>query len=235
MVKGKFILCFFLFGLLACAVAACDSGDIYPTDRTQKGDNIAVGITFLLSDREKIPAGYSLVFGAFEENNSSPLVWTNVMETAENEPVKVSLSSVPKEAKTVKLSLFTVGRKTIYDFYTYDISTALDDIEIQSKDVSLLLKYNKIQEIFGKNCTACHGTERGGAGLLLGEGVSYANLVNQAATNSAKVRVQPYNVQNSFLMDVLTDEAVKLSQPHSTILYPDDINLLKAWIAAGAE
>ncbi|GHV11304.1 hypothetical protein FACS1894162_6620 [Bacteroidia bacterium] len=222
-------------GLLAYLFTACDSGDIYPTDRTEKGDHIAVEISFLLSDRAKIPSGYQLIFGAFEENNSSPLVWTSVMEAADNEPVKVTLSSVPKEAKTVKLSLFTVGRKAIYDFYTYDISTALNDMEIPVKDVSLQLKYNKIQEIFGKNCTACHGTEKGGAGLLLGEGVSYDYLVNQQAKNSEKARVQPYNVQNSFLMDVLTNEEVKLSQPHSTILYSDDLNLLKAWIEAGAE
>ncbi|GHT80112.1 hypothetical protein FACS189467_1350 [Bacteroidia bacterium] len=226
---------YLLIGALACAFAACDSGDIYPADRTNKGDNIAVAVSFRLSARDKIPAGYSLVFGAFEENSSSPLVWTSVMETAGDEPVRVSLSSVPKAARTVKLSLFTVGRKAIYDFYTFDISTALEAIEIPLTDVSLLLKYNKIQEIFGKNCTACHGTERGGGGLLLGDGVSYAALVNQAATNSEKVRVEPYSVQNSFLMDVLTDEAIKLSQPHSTILYADDINLLKAWIAAGAE
>jgi mono/diheme cytochrome c family protein len=88
--------------------------------------------------------------------------------------------------------------------------------------------------VFGRNCTACHGTENGAAGLPLGDGVSYAHLVNQASKNSEKVRVQPYSIQNSFLMDVLTDEALNLSPSHST-LYPDDINLLKAWIAAGAE
>jgi hypothetical protein len=226
---------YLLLGLFICLFTSCDSGDIYPTDRTEKGDNIAVEIAFILSDREKIPSGYQLVLGAFEENSSSPLVWTSVMETTENEPITVTLSNVPKAATKVKLSLFTVGRKAIYDFYIYDISNTFDDVTIPPTEVALLLKYNKIQEVFGKNCTACHGIDKGGSGLLLGEGVSYESLVNRQAKNSDKLRVQPHNVQNSFLMDVLTNEEVKLSQPHSTILYPDDLNLLKAWIEAGAE
>jgi hypothetical protein len=224
----------FLGGMIGL-FTSCDSGDIYPSDRTATNDNIAVSGTFVLSGVEKIPSGYQLIFGAFDANSKSPIVWTNVVEPKEDEPVNVSLSSVPPEATIVKLALFTMGRKAIYDFYTYDISAATENIDLPSEKVSLLLKYGKIQEIFEGNCTACHGTDRGGAGLFLGEGVSYRYLVNHPATNSTKLRVEPYSISNSFLMDVLTNEQVTLNQPHSSILYQDDINLLKAWIETGAE
>ncbi|MDR1121230.1 MAG: hypothetical protein LBM08_09965 [Dysgonamonadaceae bacterium] len=227
---------FLLFMFLLLALNSCDSGDIYPSGKTDKNDYISVSGTFTLLRTDIVIPGYQLIFGAFEENNPLPIVWTTVIDPKDDEEIKVSLSSVPPQASSVKLCLFTIGRRAIYDFYVYDIATATASVEIHPETpVSLMLEYRKIQEIFDSNCTSCHETAPGAAGLCLGTGASYTNLVNREATNSPKLRVKPHDVRNSFLMDVLTVDTVNLSHPHRQILYTDETNLLQAWIETGAE
>jgi hypothetical protein len=94
--------------------------------------------------------------------------------------------------------------------------------------------YDKVQAVFDAACTSCHG-ERAAAGLRLDEGNSRASLVGIQSSRSEKIRVVPYSVEESFLIDVLTDANTGLKQPHTTILYEDDMELLKIWIGTGAE
>ncbi|MDR1668085.1 MAG: hypothetical protein LBS03_10435 [Bacteroidales bacterium] len=226
-------LCVFL---PSCLLLSCDSGDIYPNYVEERNDNITVAADFVLSG-DTDTENYQLYFAAFEEGSASPEVWTRVAKPQNTDTVHVSLGNIPPQAATVRLCLLTIGRRTIYDFFSFDVSQVENNIEIPLTKVSLQLKYEKIQDIFERNtCTACHGTESGYSGLLLGAGPSYGSLVGKPSRNSPKMRVEPFSVSNSFLMDVLTYDTLQLSHPHSSIMYSqDDQNLLKAWIERGAE
>jgi hypothetical protein len=210
---------------------SCDSGDIVPFRKTENDKHISVGATFRLSGTGRIGQRYQLIFGAFEGDARSPVVWTTLVDPKEDVLQTVSLSSVPPTATTVKLSLFTTGKKAVYDFFVYDVSRATEPVDIPATPVELLIRYDRVQELFNLNCTACHGTAPGAAGLLLSTGESYNHLVNRPAKNSAKLLVEPSNVRASFLMDVLTNSI----PPHGSYLYADDLNLIEAWIETGAE
>jgi hypothetical protein len=221
------IACFFLF--------ACDSGDIYPENSVERNDNISVAADFTLTGLADT-RNYELYFAAFEGENRAPLVWTKIIPESEANAIHVSLDNVPAQADNVQLCLLSIGRRAIYSFFSYDISNTQNNIEIPLTDISLKMEYDKIQDLFERNtCTACHGSENGAAGLLLGAGKSYENLVDHPSINSAKRRVEPFNIENSFLIEVLTSDKLSLRHPHSTIMYnQDDLNLLKAWIERGA-
>jgi hypothetical protein len=217
--------------------ASCDSGDIYPAYIEERNDNISVTGKFVLSG-DADTENYQLYFAAFADGEASPVVWTRVAKPQNTDTASVSLSNIPPQAAVVRLCLLTIGRRSIYDFFSFDISlVAGSDTEIPLTEVSLKLKYEKIQDIFERNtCTACHGSESGGAGLLLGAGMSYGNLVGKPSLKSPKMRVEPFSVSNSFLIDVLTLDNLQLSHPHSGIMYnQDELNLLKAWIERGGE
>ena len=226
-----------LWALLALGFIclSCDSGDIYPqTGGGEKNANRALRGEFVFSETNRLPPNYRLVLAAFEDNSHTPLVWTAVLDPEDGKPVALSLANIPPQAATVRLCLLTIGRRAIYDFYLCDISTADADVQIPPQALSLKMNYHKIQDLFNRSCAACHG-ERPAAGLPLEEGQSHAALVNQPAARSPKLRVEPHSLPGSFLIEALTDLSANLRQPHTTILYPDDVHLLKAWIEAGAE
>ncbi|MDR1357222.1 MAG: hypothetical protein LBJ58_06090 [Tannerellaceae bacterium] len=223
------------FILSATALPSCDSGDIYPVRIEERNDNIAISGDFILRG-DAGAQNFSLCLAAFEEDNASPVVWTNVIKGADTDTVHLTLSNIPPQSVAVRLCLLSIGRRSIYDFFSYDISGAVSDAEIPLTEVALKINYGKIQDIFERNtCTACHGAESGGAGLLLDAAVSYENLVNRQALNSGKMRVEPFSTDGSFLLDALVYD-IPLSHPHGSIVYnQDDINLLRAWIELGAE
>ncbi|MDR1500527.1 MAG: hypothetical protein LBI58_06050 [Tannerellaceae bacterium] len=216
---------------------ACDSGDIYPFEARERDDNITLAAGFILEGDAGGADNYQLCLAAFEQDSPSPIVWTRVIKSQRTDSVRLTLSNIPPEADVVRLCLLTIGRRDIYDFFSFDISGAEGDVEIPLTTVQLELDYGKIQEIFERNtCTACHGDESGGGGLLLAAGRSYESLVNRKAYNSPKMRVEPFSVQKSFLIDVLTSDTLSLSHPHSSIIYDqDELNLLRAWIERGAK
>lgn len=213
---------------------SCDSGDIYPDD-DDSGNDIGVTAAFHLTGTESFPKDYLLIFGAFDANNQH-IRSTTLIKPKAGENSEVSISSIPENTTTLQLCLTTLGRQPIHTFYTYPIEKMPDEsIEIPLTEINLL-QYERIQrQVFELNCTSCHGTITGAANLHLGEGVSYRNLVSKKSTNSDKYRVEPFNLSESFLMDVLEDETLELHHPHTTILSKeDDLDLLKAWIEAGA-
>lgn len=220
---------------MALLFASCDSGDIYPEHVEERNDNISVTAEFVLSGTAD-SENYQLYFGAFEDDNNAPVVWTRVLKSGDKDTVRVSLDNIPPTATSIRLCLLNIGRRAIYDFFSYDISQTDKSMEIPLTEVPLKLKYEKVQDIFVRNCTACHGTETGGAGLLLGEGKSYRYLVNKSSKNSDKMRVEPFSIEKSFLFEVLTSDTLQLKHPHHTIMHSqDDMNLLKAWVERGAE
>ena len=89
-----------------------------------------------------------------------------------------------------------------------------------------------IQPIFAENCTTCHGPDKQKAGL---------NLTNeksaQTELKSGKRAVVPGNPDDSELTYRLTtDDADDLMPPpdHGKRLKPDQITLIRQWIAEGA-
>ena len=235
----RFIHIYFIF--FGCiAFVSCDSGDIYTDNIETRNNNISVTGKFVLSGNADTE-NYQLYFAAFEDGEATPVVWTRVVKPQHTDTVSVSLSSVPPQAVTVRLCLLNIGRRTIYDFFSFDISLSGNDTEIPLTAVSMNLKYEKIQNVFERNyCIECHSSESGraGAGLFLDKGVSYGSLVNKPSrNNSTKMRVAPKSVSNSFLIDALTIDNLKLGDyAHSGFINrQDDINLLKAWIESGAK
>lgn len=223
---------------LSGLLSSCDSGDIYEKEVVEEGEGFNVTGSFTLSGTEVFPEKYLLLFGAFGEEKAEPLASTGLVKPAEEgSPVTISLSNVPRKATTLRLCLTTLGKQPIYSFFTLEIDgERTSDIEIPETGVNLMT-YARIQEqIFqNANCISCHGTVSGAAGLRLGSGYSYTYLVGQQATNSPKRRVEPGNVDESFLIDVLTVPNL-LSLPHTSFLAKEeDLSLLKKWIESGAK
>lgn len=98
-----------------------------------------------------------------------------------------------------------------------------------------------IQSYFDKACLVCHLEGGINGGLILEQGVSYAALVNVAATGSKLKRVAPGDVEGSYLLHKLKGTHTKvggkgarmpLGAPPST---PEQIAVVEAWIKAGAK
>jgi mono/diheme cytochrome c family protein len=62
---------------------------------------------------------------------------------------------------------------------------------------------NDVQMVFDFNCLSCHQTGAENAGLNLGFGEAYADLVGVASTQSPLLRVQPGMPSESYLMHKL--------------------------------
>lgn len=229
--RQKIFLFFALF--IPALFSACDSGDIYPPEDENTENTISA--KFLFSGLETFPRSYLLIFGAFGEDDS-PIVSVTITQPKEGEATQVSLNNIPEEATSVRLCISTLGRQPLYTFFEKTIDNSIGDIQIPETEINLL-QYGRIQQqVFELGtCTSCHGITSGAANLKLGVGVSYNDLVNKKATKSEKNRVEPFQVSESFLIDILTNPEVNLSHPHTTILHKEeDIDLLKAWIEQGA-
>lgn len=100
------------------------------------------------------------------------------------------------------------------------------------------------QEVFNPNCLSagCHNSTAQAGGLNLSEGMSYGELVDVDPTNAVAeadglLRVTPFAPGDSFLL-------VKLTAPGAgeggrmplgaSALPPDQIEMIRAWIADGA-
>jgi mono/diheme cytochrome c family protein len=95
------------------------------------------------------------------------------------------------------------------------------------------------------NCTtrSCHGAEGRRGDLVLTPDMAYAALVNVPAANTGakakgKQRVVPGRPDDSFLLQKLTgpgpDEGARMPLTGDA-LPPEDLALVRAWIAAGAK
>jgi mono/diheme cytochrome c family protein len=227
----------FSISALWCSVSlftACDSGDILPRDASENTEGVSVSATFRFQHTEAYPVSYDLLFGIFNDASDVPLVSKTLVKPVDRQSATVSISGIPEGAASIRLSLSKSGRKTFYTLYEMPLSgIPAEDITIAEQTVDLL-QYGRVQEQVFSQCIACHGgADHAGANLYLTAGRSYGDLVNAPSVKSAKKRVAPANIGGSFLIDVLTDEQVALSYPHSTgisSLKEDDIALLKEWI-----
>jgi len=90
-----------------------------------------------------------------------------------------------------------------------------------------------------RNCTfeACHGGGNPQRGLSL-VSPTYANLVNKPATEvPGRMRVVPGDAEASYLYEKLTRPrpAMGTQMPPGQPLDVDKVELVRAWIAAGAQ
>ena len=218
--------------------SSCDSGDIYPVD-SESIDGVSVSASFGFLHTETYPVSDEVLFGAFGDSEV-PIVSKTVSKPANDEVIMVSLSNIPENTISIRLSLAKSGRNAFYTFYEKKMDGFLtDDVVIPEQTINLL-KYERIQQQVFTQCIACHGgSDYAAAGLYLTADRSFDNLVNVPADveNSSKRRVEPNNVAGSFLIDVLQEQA-GLTYNHSngiSSLKDDDIVLLEEWIRNGAK
>jgi hypothetical protein len=220
---------------------ACDSGDIYPKEYEGNG-GITVSATFVFDSQDAFPDDYLLIFGVFSNKQSIPLASVRVMKPKNSEPVKVSIDNLTpdaiSDAISIMLCLTNSGRQPEFTLFEEDIDVAAarDSIIIPETQISLV-SYERIQRLIFEQytCVSCHQGTTGSGNLLLTTDKSYNALVNKVSSkNPAKNRVTPYDIDNSFLLDILEDDKYGLTQPHTGfVTRNDDIVLLKEWIKNG--
>lgn len=102
--------------------------------------------------------------------------------------------------------------------------------------------FSRIQaEIFTPNCAkaGCHSVASGSGGLVLTEGRSYGEIVNQPSTGQGSLdRIEPGDPGRSYLVKKLrgdpdiTGDRMPLDQPGG--LPQEQIDGIIAWVRAGA-
>jgi hypothetical protein len=231
----KFLLKISVFAGLLFPLFSCDSGDIYPKEYGGN-EGTTVSATFVFDSSDAFPNEYPLIFGAFSDKQSIPLVSVRVMKPKNGEPVKVSIDNLAPDATSVMLCLANLGRQPVFSLFEMDINVAGDSIIIPESEINLI-SYNRIQNLVFEqyNCVSCHQGSTGAGNLLLTADKSYNELVNKVSSvNPEKNRVTSSDTGNSFLLDVLEDENLVLNQPHTGfITRNDDIVLLREWIKSG--
>lgn len=95
-----------------------------------------------------------------------------------------------------------------------------------------------IQPILSARCLACHSPGGVASFLQLTDDQSYSNLVNQPALFSEGKRVEPGDPGGSALYNRIADTGVsggRMPPPPSSLLSPEEVDLVRRWIAEGAE
>lgn len=219
-------------------IQSCDSGDIYPEDKTVNGSDIDVAATFRFSHLESFPENYKLIFGSFKDDSPYPISSVMITKPSGTGELSVSLDNIPKEATYIALYLVQEhSNAQIYPFYKYTIDSPLEeDLEIPLQEIDLAVSGRVQHQVFSQ-CLQCHGGSGfAAANLYLTEGKSFSMLVNGTAKNSTEKKlVTPYNSQNSYLMDILKGEALQSRHSSLSSLKDDDITLVEQWIDEGAE
>jgi hypothetical protein len=226
-----------LTGFAGLLLFSCDSGDIYP-EKYERNDGISVSASFVFDNPETFPSDYPLIFGAFNDRQTTPVASVRIMKPKNQEPVNVSIDNLGEDATSIMLCIANLGREPVFSLFETEINAAGDNVVIPESRINLI-SYERIQNLVFEqyNCVSCHQGNTGAGELLLTAGKSYNALVNTASSiNPAKNRVSPSDAGNSFLLDVLTDENLAVSQPHTGfITRNDDIVLLMEWIKGGCE
>jgi mono/diheme cytochrome c family protein len=118
-------------------------------------------------------------------------------------------------------------------FYVNVATFRASDGEIRGQ---LLSYVDNIQPIFDQHCAVCHnaGGTATATGLFLNQNESYARLVSQSATQSAGIRVIPFDADNSVLFKRIKGIGLNRMPLGGPFLSSHDENLIKAWINMGA-
>jgi hypothetical protein len=200
---------------------------------------VNVNATFKLTNTASFSDNYKIAIASFIGTSPYPGTFSVIEKPeGEKENTSVTLSELPNGTTSISLCLLqAVGNKKIYSFYDYPISaTPSSDIQIPVQNIDLA-PFGRIQAQVFSQCIQCHGGgARASASLYLTADSAYKHLVNHIAKNSIKNRVTPNSINNSFLLDVLTNNNV-VSYNHTGIstLNDEDISLVELWIKSGAK
>ncbi len=223
--------------LLTLGLSSCDDGKIY-SDNHIDAEGSTLKITSNISGTDKWPSGYSVVIAGFGESSYAVISKGIPVPETEGETVSVILSGIPEEVKRIELCVINSLRKRVATFYEAEFAAQQDTIFMNTGTINASM-FNCIQEtVFDAHCIACHGTSTSAAGgLFLTEGKSYKALVNIEAdlSEEGKMLVKPGDSDNSFILDILSENITR--HDHSDILsaVPEKISLLQSWIEGGAK
>ncbi|GHT71181.1 hypothetical protein FACS1894155_01070 [Bacteroidia bacterium] len=227
--------------LFACLLLiSCDSGDIYPEEKRIEEMKMSVNAVFHFENDEAFPQNYRIIWGAFVGTSPYPLVCEVVGKPTAKTWRAASLQTVPKGTTHMALALVEKNENKVkYVFKKFFPDNSSTEMNI-SETIDLAT-FERVQaQVFTPQCIQCHGAGGLAAGLDLTEGNAYSNLVGvpSNADNSPKNRVTKYNLQNSFLLDVLTTRPPTVTTNHttlSTLDANDDVNLIRTWIMSENE
>lgn len=233
-------LCMFIvsFGLIA-SLSSCDEGKIYPEEISHY--KTYANLTVDLKGEKAFPQKELLVLAGFGDDETTPITTAVIPEpTSAHNIVKARLG-LKGDEKYISICIVTKGttRSVVYEFYRYDLASVPDEeisLPITELDLS---PFDRVQnQIFNKNCIACHGGSTGAAGkLYLTEGKSYENLVNRVAplSKEGKVFVKPGEPDDSFILDVLSSDIVAYNHSDIFASMPEYLLLMRSWIEEGAK
>lgn len=218
---------------------ACDSGDIYPKEEEYEKIYVSVSASLAFKNINAFPESYDILFVTFGNNDDSePLSFKEISKPSADGIVNVSFPDLHEGTKGVGVWLVSkTSRKKMYAFYEKDFGeTPKEDVVLPSQSIDLI-SFGRLQKQVFSQCIACHGGgASAAAGMFLTEGKTYDNIVNiPAKHNSAKMRIKPGSILNSYLIDVLKGEVLVPMHGSLSSLKDDDISLVEEWIVNGAE
>ena len=221
-------------------LSSCDDGHVDDPVFQHSGDGYEVLLRGSFSGLSTWSGGYSVVAAAFD--GDSPYSLMQKVLSADGSEVR--LSAIPASAQTVEIAVVNSLRKRIATLYRYDLSGDIGDdiveIDCGNLDASMWSTINRcVLQGSATNCSMCHGSATGAAGLDLSAGNAYASLINVPATKGdGQMRVLPFDSEHSFFYKVLTDGDGRVSYSHTGLFAEEKLaaflDVIRAWIDSGA-
>ncbi|MBO7635433.1 MAG: hypothetical protein J6S89_02535 [Paludibacteraceae bacterium] len=217
-------------------LSACDSGDIYPVDKSNFG-GLTCKIALTFKHTSTWPSDYHVVLAAYQNDSEYSEISKGISRQVEGDTLHLTMTDIPESCQLVTIAIVNKSKRNVVNLMTHTIQASERNerfIELGTQNVDLLA-YERVQAQVFSNCTNCHGgSARAAAGLFLTEGKSYDALVNVSSTkNPDKVLVSPGIPSNSFILDVLEGNAENVRYDHTNVSFnseTEDLNLLKEWI-----
>ncbi len=213
-----------ILGALILVFAQCSKDEVIPS--------FTVSGSVAISDLEYWPQNQQVLFGLFLGNAKQPeysqVITKPVASIMNFEIINVTKGSyIPKvyiaENQIFKAELVNFGEMTI------------EDNLILSNKTFALNTYSRVQEQLFNSCLQCHGASTEiAADLNFYTDKSYNLLVNVSSKNSDKLRVKPFDNNNSFLIQILMKDNLSFDHSASTNATSGDLELVKNWIEKGA-
>ena len=222
----------------ALVLSSCDDGRIEEEDINLVEDGRVAKLDVQLEGQASWPSGYAISIAGFSEDSPYAQI-TKSIRTDKNGQASVTLSGIPENVKTLEICVINSIRRRIVSFYTMEAPNTNDTIRINAGSLNVGMYASIQKQIFDKQCAHCHSGSAWSASLNLNEGVSYANMKNEASKLvEGKNRVTPGNAENSVLYETLaSDVSANWKHDHSKIMITDPVGLqlIKDWINNGAE
>lgn len=228
---------FLISSSLLLLAAACDEGDIHPSQGSGGGsDGVTVAMTADISGAgDFYNSSYSLALAAFEPDNE----YAVVSKTLSDGKADVVIQNVSPDIESVEICVINRLRQRILTIASMSVSASSGErVTFEAGDVDAS-PFHAIQTgIFATTCAQCHGaTGTAAASLNLLPEEAYAMLVDHPSTVvEGCLRVKPGDAPASTLwMAVGTSVSDSWAFPHSNLLTPEKSGFIESWIDKGAK